>query len=123
MSTATYSGVVRGGSVVLEDSPTPLPEGTPVTVTPVPEPGTPAALLAAIQAEPHLAAEDVAELEAVLESGGEEIVMDAHYPTIDQLATAEYVLAVLRDEHRQQCQYDSAADADASLSFDTTIQE
>jgi hypothetical protein len=46
-----------------------------------------------------------------------------HYPTIDQPATPEYVLAVLRDMHRQQCQHDPEADAHAVLSFDTTVAE
>jgi hypothetical protein len=69
MSTATYTGIVHGGSVVLEDAATPLPDGTRVLVTPLPERGTTAALLAAIQAAPHVTAEDVAELEAILEAG------------------------------------------------------
>jgi hypothetical protein len=34
MSTATYTGIVHGRSVVLEDAPTPLPDGTRVLVTP-----------------------------------------------------------------------------------------
>ncbi len=49
--------------------------------------------------------------------------MDDHYPTIDEPATVDYVLAVLRDEHRQQCEYDFAADPDASLSMRTTVAE
>ena len=49
--------------------------------------------------------------------------MDIHYPTIDKPATPEYVLAVLRDMHRQQCQHDPEADAHAVLSFDTTVAE
>ncbi len=49
--------------------------------------------------------------------------MDAHYPTIDLPATAEYVLAIFRDMHRQQSQYDPEADPDASLSFDSTVAE
>jgi len=69
MSTATYTGVVHGRSVVLEDSTPPLPDGTRVSVIPLPEAGTPAALLSAIKAEPHLSADDVAELETVLEAG------------------------------------------------------
>jgi hypothetical protein len=69
MSTATYTGIVHGRSVVLEDAPTALPDGTRVLVTPLPDQGTTAALLAAIQAPPHVSAEDVAELEAILEAG------------------------------------------------------
>ena len=49
--------------------------------------------------------------------------MDVLYPTIDQPATPEYALAVLRDMHRQQCQHDPEADAHAVLSFDTTVAE
>ncbi len=47
--------------------------------------------------------------------------MKIPYPTIDEPATPEYVLAVLRDEHRQDCQYDPVADADRTLSPETTI--
>jgi hypothetical protein len=49
--------------------------------------------------------------------------MDIRYPTIDEPATPEYVLAVLRDEHRQQCGYDFMADPGAVLSFHTTVAE
>jgi hypothetical protein len=49
--------------------------------------------------------------------------MDADYPIIEEPATAEYVLAVLRDLHRQQCQYDPEAEADVSLTFDSTIDD
>jgi hypothetical protein len=69
MSSASYTGIVHGKSVFLEDAPTPLPDGTRVLVTPLPDQGTMAALLAAIQAPPHVTAEDVAELEAILEAG------------------------------------------------------
>jgi hypothetical protein len=68
MGTATYTGIVRGNSIFLEDAPTALPDGTRVLVTPLPDQGTMAALLAAIQAPPHVTAEDVAELEAILEA-------------------------------------------------------
>ncbi|AGA25037.1 hypothetical protein [Singulisphaera acidiphila] len=37
--------------------------------------------------------------------------------------TPEYVLAVLRDSHRQQCQFDPEADAHIELTFETTIDE
>jgi hypothetical protein len=50
-------------------------------------------------------------------------VMEASYRTIDEPATADYVLAVLRDEHRQASQFDPDVDPDAELSFDTTIAE
>jgi hypothetical protein len=49
--------------------------------------------------------------------------MDIRYPTIDEPATPEYVLAVLQDMHRQQCEHDPEADPGAVLSLDTTIAE
>jgi hypothetical protein len=49
--------------------------------------------------------------------------VDPHYSTIDDPATPEYVLAVIRDEHRQQCQHDPEADPAAVLTFDTTVGE
>jgi hypothetical protein len=47
--------------------------------------------------------------------------MNAHYDTLNEPATPDYVLAVIRDLHRQQCQYHPCTDPDVSLSFDTTI--
>lgn len=44
--------------------------------------------------------------------------MDTHYPTIDEPATAEYVLAVFQDEHRQQCRYDDQADQGADVELE-----
>src|SRR5947209_3335832 len=52
-----------------------------------------------------------------------EIAMDAHYPTIDQPAAAEYVLAVLRDMHRQQSWSGAKGDSSARLSFGSTVAE
>jgi hypothetical protein len=49
--------------------------------------------------------------------------MDVVYPTIDEPASPEYVLAVLRDMHRQQCQYDPEADPDAVLTAESTVAE
>ena len=49
--------------------------------------------------------------------------MNTHYPTIDEPATPEYVLAVLRDDYRQQCQYDPEAEPDVDLTFETTVAE
>ena len=49
--------------------------------------------------------------------------MKIPYPTIDEPATPEYVLAVLRDSHRQQCQYDPTAEPSAILAPETTIAE
>ncbi len=37
--------------------------------------------------------------------------------------TPEYVLEVLRDSYRQQCQFDPEAERDIELSFDTTVAE
>jgi hypothetical protein len=48
--------------------------------------------------------------------------MDIHYPTLDEPATAEYVLAVLRDQHRLLCEIDEG-DPGVSLSFETTVTE
>ena len=70
MSSKTYRGVVRGQAVVFGDGSAPLPDGTEVLVIPLSaEPGTPAAVLAAMKAEPQLTAEDVAELERAIAEG------------------------------------------------------
>lgn len=49
--------------------------------------------------------------------------MNVRYLTINKPASPEYVLAVLRDDHRQQCQYDPEAEPEISLSFDSTIAD
>ncbi|RLS52879.1 MAG: hypothetical protein DWH91_15545 [Planctomycetota bacterium] len=49
--------------------------------------------------------------------------MEVHYPTVDQPATPYYVLAVLQDMHRQQCQHDPEADPDMVLSLATTVAD
>lgn len=49
--------------------------------------------------------------------------MDAHFPTIGEPATPDHVLAVLRDEHRQECQFDPEVDPQALLSFESTVAE
>jgi hypothetical protein len=70
MSNGTYRGVVRGGTVVLLELETPLAEGTEVIVTPIPPaPGTAAAVLAAVEAPPHVPVEWVDELEALIAAG------------------------------------------------------
>jgi len=52
------------------DKPAPLPDGIPLAVTPLAvEAGTPAAVLAAMEAEPHLSSEDIGELEKAIETG------------------------------------------------------
>ncbi len=43
--------------------------------------------------------------------------------TANTPATSEYVLRVLVDSHRQQCQWDDAADPDAKLTFSTTVDD
>jgi len=49
--------------------------------------------------------------------------MEADYPTVSERATAEYVLAVIRDEHRQAAQVDPEVDPEVDLSFDTTVEK
>lgn len=49
--------------------------------------------------------------------------MDANYPTVIEPATAEYVLAVIRDQHRQAAQIDPEVDPAADLSFDSTVEQ
>src|SRR5262245_60509921 len=64
MTGRSYRGVVRGGTVVLLENGAPLSEGTEVLVTPVASaPGTAAAVLAAVEAPPHVPAEWVDELD------------------------------------------------------------
>jgi len=69
MPAATYRGVVRGGKVVLLENETPLADGTEVLVTPFRAPGTPAAVLAAVESSPHVPAERVDELEQLIVAG------------------------------------------------------
>jgi hypothetical protein len=62
-------GRVENGVVVLHNGPA-LPEGTLVEVTPLPyQAGDPLALIVAMEAEPHLSPEDVAEFERALAAG------------------------------------------------------
>ncbi len=71
MNNQTYRGVVRGGTVVILEGPVPLPDGTPVLVTQDPEPpGSPAALLRAVNSGPPLPPGLCAELERLI-AGGE----------------------------------------------------
>ena len=46
--------------------------------------------------------------------------MRVDYPTVSEPATPEYVLEVLRDQHRQQCEYDPAAES-AELTLESTV--
>jgi hypothetical protein len=69
MSKTAYRGVVRGG-VVLLDEQTPLTEGTEVLVTPVAAaPGSPAAIIAAMESSPKVPKEWVDELEELIAQG------------------------------------------------------
>ncbi len=65
-----YRGIVRNQAIVLLDGPAALPDGTEVFVTPIePNAGSSAALLAAMDSEPHVPAEWVDELEALIAEG------------------------------------------------------
>lgn len=71
MTPVTYRGVVRGGTVLLDEA-APLPDGTVVVVTPaaaVEGRGSPAALLAALGAAPPVPPEWVDELEQLIDQG------------------------------------------------------
>jgi len=70
MTNEAYRGVVRGGVVVLLEQETPLTEGTEVLVTPVVgTPGSPAAVLAAVETSPHVPGGWVDELEQLIAQG------------------------------------------------------
>jgi hypothetical protein len=65
----TLHGHVKDGVVVLDNGGT-LPDGTWVQVTPMAyEAGNPLALIAAMEAEPHLTLDDVAELQRAIAAG------------------------------------------------------
>jgi hypothetical protein len=69
MTQFVYKGIVRGKAITLE-KPGVLPEGTEVLVTPLEAAkGSPQAILAAIDAAPHVAPEDVDELMRLIEEG------------------------------------------------------
>ncbi len=66
----TFRGVMKDHNLVVLEHPLPLPDGTPVEVTPLPRaPGTPEAVRAAMSSAPKLTAEDVAELDRVIAEG------------------------------------------------------
>jgi len=70
MEQPIYRGVVKGETVILRESRVPLPDGTEVLVTPLAlQAGTAVALIAAMDAEPHPTAQDVAELEKAIAAG------------------------------------------------------
>jgi hypothetical protein len=64
-----YRGIVRGGTIVLLENPQILTDGMEVLITPVGKPGSAAALLAAVEAPPHVPSEWVDELEALIAAG------------------------------------------------------
>jgi len=69
MSKPAYKGVVKGKTVVLKEV-TDLPEGSEVLVTPMEAvKGSPQAVLAAIDAPPHVSPEDVDEMLRLIEKG------------------------------------------------------
>jgi hypothetical protein len=69
MDKTGYKGIVKGGTVVLEEA-ADLPEGAEVLVTLMAPPkGSPKAVLAAIDAPPHVKPEDVDELMLMIEKG------------------------------------------------------
>jgi hypothetical protein len=49
--------------------------------------------------------------------------MNADYPIQEVQATPEYILAVIKDSHRQQCRFDPEAEKDILLTFDSTIAD
>jgi hypothetical protein len=64
-----FHGRVENGVVVFQNGAAP-PDGTLVEVMPLTfEAGNPLAVIAAMEAEPHLSADDVAELERALAAG------------------------------------------------------
>jgi hypothetical protein len=69
MNTRTYVGVVRDGVITLKGD-AKLQDGTEVFVTPLQyEPWTPAAVIAAMESEPHVPSAWVDELEAIIAAG------------------------------------------------------
>ncbi|NLX59101.1 MAG: hypothetical protein GXY74_08435 [Phycisphaerae bacterium] len=49
--------------------------------------------------------------------------MEMTESTTSKQATPEYILSVLTDSHRQQCEFDPEADREAVLTFETTVDE
>jgi hypothetical protein len=69
MMTHSYRGIVQGGQIVLEQD-VELSDGTQVVVTPVHAArGSSAALIAAMEAAPHVPSEWVDELEQLIREG------------------------------------------------------
>jgi len=66
MKNGTYKGVVRGGTVILEEG-AGLPDGAEVVVTPAP--GSVLAILTALRTAPKVSSEAVDELNRMIEEG------------------------------------------------------
>ena len=65
----TLLGRVENGVVVFNNGAT-LPDGTPVQVTPLPDEASNAsAVIAAMESEPHLTCDDIAELDRAIAAG------------------------------------------------------
>jgi hypothetical protein len=65
----TLHGRVENGVVVFDNGAT-LPDGTPVQVTPMPDQASNAsAVIAAMESEPHLTSDDIAELDRAIAAG------------------------------------------------------
>jgi len=76
MTGTTYRGVVKDKMVILEEG-VALPEGAEVLVTPLEAVlGSPQAVLAAMDAPPHLKPEDVEELRRLIEEGKRPVRFD-----------------------------------------------
>jgi len=70
MADQSFRGVMKGQTLVVLERPAPLPDGTPVEVMPLGyQAGSPDAVLAAMEAEPHVTLEDVAELQKAIAQG------------------------------------------------------
>ena len=69
MTTSAYRGIVRDGTIVLDEG-AQLSDGVEVLVTPVPAtPGSPSVLLEALDAAPRVPTEWVDELDRLIEEG------------------------------------------------------
>ncbi len=70
MNQAVWKGIVKGKKIILNDQEVRLPDGTEVLVTPLTAAkGSPEAILAAMDAPPHLKPQDVEELRRLIEGG------------------------------------------------------
>jgi hypothetical protein len=69
MTTGTYRGIVRDGTIILLEKETPLTDGTEVLITPLPGPGTSAAILAAMEDTPPVPPAWIDELEQLIAAG------------------------------------------------------